>query len=123
MKNRARYRVTYETPPAATVAAATLATSLHVCPSCSGRFVHPLDWADAGNERWKLHLRCPDCGECREGVFGRGAVERLDEELDRASSSMLDDYKRLMQANMTEEVELFVRALKLDLIGPSDFQQ
>jgi hypothetical protein len=66
-------------------------------------------------------MRCPDCDLRREGVFGQALVERLDEELDRATDALLSDLKQLTHANMTEEVELFSRALQLDLIGPSDF--
>jgi hypothetical protein len=66
-------------------------------------------------------MRCPDCDWRREGVFGRAIVERLDDELDRASATMLSDYRRLTHANMSAEADLFARALELDLIGPDDF--
>jgi hypothetical protein len=66
-------------------------------------------------------MRCPDCDLLREGVFGEALVERLDEELDRATAALLSDLKRLAEANMAEEIEIFSRALQLDLIGPSDF--
>jgi hypothetical protein len=83
--------------------------------------VHPLDWAEQSPGRWRINMRCPDCGLRREGVFGQALVERLDEELDRATGSLLSDLKQLTHANMAEEIELFARALQLDLIGPSDF--
>jgi hypothetical protein len=66
-------------------------------------------------------MRCPDCDLLREGVFGQALVERLDEELDRATGALLSDLKQLTHANMAAEIELFSRALQLDLIGPSDF--
>lgn len=94
---------------------------LHLCPRCAGELVHPLDWAEESPGRWRISMRCPDCGLLREGVFGQALVERLDEELDKATGAILSDLKQLTHANMTEEIELFTRALELDLIGPSDF--
>ena len=95
--------------------------ALHVCPRCAGGLVHPLDWIEDSPGRWRILMRCPDCDLLREGVFGHALVERLDDELDRATGALLSDLKRITHANMTEEVELFARALQLDLIGPSDF--
>jgi DNA-directed RNA polymerase subunit RPC12/RpoP len=109
-------------PPPATPAGAAH-EALHVCGRCGAAHVHPLDWMEESPERWRIVLRCPDCEHRREGVFGRGIVERLDDELDRASAALLGDYTRLVRANMSGEIELFVRALQLDLIGPADFQQ
>jgi hypothetical protein len=95
--------------------------ALHVCPRCAGGLVHPLDWVEESPGRWRILMRCPDCDLMREGVFGQALVERLDEELDKATGSLLSDLRQLTNANMTEEIELFSRALQLDLIGPSDF--
>jgi hypothetical protein len=95
--------------------------ALHVCPRCAGGLVHPLDWLEESPGRWRILMRCPDCDLRREGVFGQALVERLDEELDRATGALLGDLKQLTQANMSGEIERFSRALQLDLIGPSDF--
>jgi hypothetical protein len=95
--------------------------ALHVCPRCAGELAHPLDWLEESPGRWRVLMRCPDCELLRDGVFGQALVERLDDELDKATAALLGDLKRVTQANMTEEIELFSRALELDLIGPSDF--
>jgi hypothetical protein len=95
--------------------------ALHVCRGCAGGLVHPLDWLEESPGRWRVLLRCPDCGEQREGVFGQALIERLDDELDRATAQMLSDLRQITHANMAEETERFSRALELDLIGPSDF--
>lgn len=95
--------------------------ALHVCPHCAGGLVHPLDWIEESPGRWRVLLRCPDCGELRDGVFGQALVERLDEELDRATGALLSDLRQITHANMLEEIERFSRALELDLISPSDF--
>jgi hypothetical protein len=95
--------------------------ALHVCPRCAGGLVSPLEWGEESPGRWHILMRCPDCDLVRDGVFGQALVERLDEELDRATGALLSDLKRLTHANMVEEIEVFSRALELDLIGPSDF--
>ncbi|HMD52533.1 MAG TPA: hypothetical protein VKG62_07445 [Solirubrobacteraceae bacterium] len=94
---------------------------LHVCFHCSGELVYPLDWSEEGPRHWRIELRCPECESRREGVFDQAAVERLDDELDRGSSALLGDLRRMTHANMSEEVDFFVRALDADLITPSDF--
>jgi hypothetical protein len=94
---------------------------LHVCFNCAGELVYPLDWTEEGAGHWRIVLRCPECEARREGVFEQSIVERLDDELDRGAGALLSDLKRLTHANMTDEVEFFVRALHADLITPSDF--
>jgi len=94
---------------------------LHVCFHCSGELVYPLDWAEEGTRHWRVVLRCPECEARREGVFEQTVVERLDDELDRGSSALLSDLRRMTHANMSEEIDFFVRALEADLITPSDF--
>jgi hypothetical protein len=94
---------------------------LHVCFNCAGELVYPLDWIEEGARHWRIVLRCPECEARREGVFEQSVVERLDDELDRGAGALLSDLKRLTHANMTDEVEFFVRALEADLITPSDF--
>ena len=100
---------------------ATTPDHLHVCFHCCGELVYPLDWSEEGPRHWRIVLRCPECESRREGVFDQSAVERLDEELDRGSSALLGDLRRMTHSNMSEEVEFFVRALDADLITPSDF--
>jgi len=94
---------------------------LHVCFHCSGELAYPLDWSEEGSRHWRILLRCPECESRREGVFEQAAVERLDDELDRGSSALLGDLRRMTHANMSEEIEFFVRALDADVITPTDF--
>jgi hypothetical protein len=94
---------------------------LHLCFHCSGELVYPLDWSEEGPRHWRIVLRCPECESRREGVFDQTSVERLDDELDRGSSALLGDLRRMTHANMSEEVDFFVRALNADLITPTDF--
>ena len=94
---------------------------LHVCFNCGGELVYPLDWCEEGVRHWRIVLRCPECESRREGVFEQAAVELLDDELDRAAGALLGDLRRMTHANMSEEVDFFVRALDADLITPADF--
>jgi hypothetical protein len=94
---------------------------LHICFHCAGELVYPLDWSEEGPRHWRIVLRCPECESRREGVFDQSSVERLDDELDRGSSALLGDLRRMTHANITEEIEFFVRALDAELIMPSDF--
>jgi hypothetical protein len=101
--------------------AACAPAQLHICFHCAGELVYPLDWSEEGPRHWRIVLRCPECESRREGVFDQSAVERLDDELDRGSSALLGDLRRMTHANMSEEIEFFSRALDADLILPSDF--
>jgi hypothetical protein len=94
---------------------------LHVCFHCAGELAYPLDWSEEGPRHWRILLRCPECESRREGVFEQAAVELLDDELDRGSSALLGDLRRMTHSNMSEEIEFFVRALDADLITPTDF--
>ncbi len=96
-------------------------TELHVCGSCSSELVYPIDWEEAGTSHWQVTLRCPNCEWNGTGVFEQHAVERFDEELDRGTHALVRDLKRMVQANMEEQVERFIDALQDDLIVPEDF--
>ena len=63
----------------------------------------------------------PELRVDREGVFDQDTVERFDEELDRGTEALVRDLKRLMRANMEDEIERFVGALAADAILPEDF--
>ena len=94
---------------------------LHVCFHCAGELVYPLDWSEEGPRHWRIVLRCPECESRREGVFDqarrRTARRRARPRLERAARRS----RRMTHANMSEEIEFFVRALDADLITPSDF--
>jgi hypothetical protein len=99
----------------------TASQPLHVCFHCAGELVYPLDWSEEGQTSWRVTLRCPECEATREGVFEQSDVELLDEELDRATGSMLSDLRHMTHTNMSDEIDFFVRALQADVIIPSDF--
>jgi hypothetical protein len=100
---------------------ASSATELHHCEDCASDLVYPVAWEEAGNQGWQLDLRCPNCEWSGDGVYDQTTVERLDEELDRGTSVLVRDLKALMHANMEEEIERFIAALRDDHIQPMDF--
>jgi hypothetical protein len=97
------------------------AQDLHVCLECSSELVYPVDWDEAGPENWNVLLHCPNCDVFREGVFAQDTVEAFDEELDQGAEELAASYRRLMRANMAEEIERFAGALHSDAILPEDF--
>ena len=94
---------------------------LHVCLECSSELVYPMQWEESGAENWSVLLHCPNCDIYREGIFSQDTVECFDEELDRGADALARDYKRLMRANMADEIDRFVGALSSDAILPEDF--
>lgn len=94
---------------------------LHICVLCGSELVHPCDWEAEGPRHWRVFLRCPECEGIREGLFTQPAVDLLADELDRGSAVLGKALDLLTRENMTEEVEVLVRALDGDLILPSDF--
>jgi hypothetical protein len=94
---------------------------LHVCGTCDSELVYPVEWQEAGAAHWQVALRCPNCEWSGTGVFEQEAVEIFDEELDRGTEALVRDLKRLVQANMEEQVERFIEALRDDHIVPDDF--
>jgi hypothetical protein len=97
------------------------AADLHVCSTCESDLVYPVDWEEVGETHWEVHLRCPNCEWAGIGVFEQDTVERFDEELDRGTETLVRDLKRMMQANMEDEIERFVMALQAGHIVPEDF--
>ena len=99
----------------------TAATQLHVCCECDSHLVYPVQWSEVDRESWEVTLRCPNCEWSQTGIFDQETVERFDEELDRGTDSLVDDLKRLIHANMEDEIDRFSQALVQDHILPEDF--
>jgi hypothetical protein len=96
-------------------------SDLSVCRSCRSTLVYPLEWEEAGPRHWEVTLRCPECYGVESGIFDQATVDRFDEVLDAGTDAVVADLKRLMRANMEDEVERFVTALQADVILPEDF--
>ena len=83
--------------------------------------MQPSDWEEAGPDRWRLRLHCPNCGWWRRGTFSGQEIAPLENQLDGGFAVLLEDLRRLTAANMTEEIERLSHALEVDLILPEDF--
>jgi hypothetical protein len=94
---------------------------LHVCVNCESELVYPVQWEEASRDSWNILLRCPDCEWSESGVFPQLQCDRFDDELEAGTDALSRDYKRLVTANMAEEVERFIQALDADAIQPMDF--
>ena len=94
---------------------------LHLCGTCESELVYPMEWEEAGATHWEVVLRCPNCEWSGTSVYEQNIVEKFDEELDRGTEALVRDLKRLMQANMEDEIERFVTALDGDHVLPEDF--
>jgi hypothetical protein len=94
---------------------------LHVCAECESHLVQPLEWQEARAGFWERTLRGPNCHWSDEGIFSQQQVDQLEEHLDDGLAEMLNDLRRLTQANMAEEIDRFAAALQCDLILPEDF--
>jgi phage-related protein len=94
---------------------------LHLCCECDSQLVFPTQWREVERCMWEVSLRCPNCEWEITDIYDQDTVERFDEELDRGTDSLVDDLKRLVAANMEEEIERFSRALTGDHILPEDF--
>jgi phage-related protein len=94
---------------------------LHLCSDCDSQLVYPTQWREVERCTWEVSLRCPNCEWEITEVYDQDTVERFDEELDRGTDSLVDDLKRLVAANMEEEIDRFSTALEGDHILPEDF--
>lgn len=97
------------------------AQGLHVCPECGSHLVQPLEWGEGASGTWELTLRCPNCQWLVDGIYARDQIDKFEEQLDDGLADMLSDLRRLTQANMAEEIERFIAALRVDCILPEDF--
>ena len=97
------------------------ALDLHVCPDCTSELVYPVAWEEADEAHWSITLRCPNCEWGEDGVYAQDDCDRFDDELERGTDALTRDYKRLMTANLAEEIDRFAKALEVDGILPSDF--
>ena len=94
---------------------------LHICPECDRDLVYPVEWEEVSPTHWEVLLRCPNCEWTEVDTFDQPTVDRFDEKLDIGTEILIRDLKRLQQANMEDEIEVFTRALDAGAILPEDF--
>src|SRR3954471_11496768 len=97
------------------------ADGLHVCTECDSRLVYSTDRAEEGAGKWVVGPHCPNCDGTGGGTFEQDLLDEFDEELDRGMEELAADLGRLARANMADDVDRFVEALRADAIQPMDF--
>ncbi|HEX6714885.1 MAG TPA: hypothetical protein VF066_15950 [Thermoleophilaceae bacterium] len=108
-------------PGARSIAPGPAPRGLHICPGCHSKLVYPIAWEQCPSDRWCLTLRCPECELTDFGAFEERALEAFELELDRGEAELAADLCLVVEANMTDVVTRFVRALEADAIQPMDF--
>lgn len=95
---------------------------MHVCGACGSGLVQADGWTEGGSPGlWRVKLRCPDCAERSEGVYGQDEIDCFDEELDRGTRELIHLLESFERNNMEETLRRFQVALEADLILPEDF--
>ena len=96
-------------------------SELHLCPQCEGDLVYPVSWEERSGDLWRIERRCPNCEWTHTGEFTQDEVELFDDVLNEGTEELLVNLRNFARANMEEDVERFIEAIRLDLIQPMDF--
>ena len=91
------------------------------CPACASDLVYPIDWDDAGASAYWLTLRCPNCERTETGTYEWEAVQRLDQRLDDGERALMADLYALTRANVEEDFDRVIAALRAGHVWPMDF--
>ncbi|HVS28263.1 MAG TPA: hypothetical protein VHE14_01860 [Solirubrobacteraceae bacterium] len=94
---------------------------LHVCPKCRCDLVQPVDWEPADGNRWQLELACPNCAWRLRDVFDTAVIDDFQDEIERGAQVLLESLRSLTAANMDDQFERFIEAIRADQILPCDF--
>jgi len=70
--------------------------SLIICPLCDSDHVVPLDYEEAGEEGWWMHLRCGECGARRDVRVSDAEADRFGRALDAGTRQIAEDLDRLL---------------------------
>jgi hypothetical protein len=94
---------------------------LHLCPRCEGDLVYPVSWEERSGDLWRIERRCPNCEWTHTGEFTQDEVELFDDVLNEGTEELLVNLRNFARANMEEDVERLIEAIRLDRIQPMDF--
>lgn len=96
--------------------------SLHICPHCGSELVQPTCWEQVSDRtRWRVWRRCPECEWTMDSVHNEVEIDAFDEQLDDGAHTLADELRSMELTNMSAMAEVFLIALRNDLIGPDDF--
>jgi hypothetical protein len=94
---------------------------LHLCEGCGGELVYPVAWEERSGDRWRIERRCPNCEWRHVGEFPQVEVEVFDDVLNEGTEELLVALRNFSRANMEEDIERLITAIRGDLIQPMDF--
>lgn len=96
--------------------------SLHICSRCGSALVQPTCWEQVSDRtRWRVWRRCPECEWTTDSVHSEVEIDAFDEQLDAGAHTLADELRSMEHTNMTAMAEVFLIALRNDLIGADDF--
>lgn len=101
-------------------AAPRQAQDLHVCTSCASELVQPVSWAPCDRKRWRVRLRCPECGLEAVGVFSQPSLDRYEAILESARIKLLETVAHAERESLDAEIERFRTALEQAQALPDD---
>jgi hypothetical protein len=91
------------------------------CLVCGASVVNPVDWHESDETRWWVRLRCGECACSREAIITDSEAKQLERDLEPGLCEIAKAVAKLDRERMLWETEVFVAALRRDLIGPADF--
>ena len=91
------------------------------CAICGSSVVNPVDWHEHDESRWWVVLRCGECAWSREAIITDAEAKQLERDLDPGIREIAKAAERLDRERMMWETDVFLAALRRDLIGPGDF--
>jgi hypothetical protein len=94
---------------------------LELCGVCGRDFVNPVEWGPVGPERWRILLRCGECGTWRDVTVTNADAHRYDVELNRRTVCLAALLDRMDRERMLGQAEAMTIALELGLIDAADF--
>jgi hypothetical protein len=81
-----------------------------------------LDRHQESDARWRLSLRCGQCGSCRDVIVSDDLARRFDADVSRGLAAIASTLTTLDRERMADQTEAFAAALRLDLIDAGDFR-
>ena len=94
---------------------------LTVCRECGSHVVNPVAWHENDESHWWVRLRCGACDWSREIIITTADAEQFERDLATGLGEIAKTADRLDRERMIGEAELFIAALRRDLIAPADF--
>jgi len=80
-----------------------------------------VSWEERSGDSWRIERRCPNCEWTHVGEFTQDEVELFDDVLNEGTEDLLVSLRNFARANMEEDIERLIEAIRHDRIHPMDF--